>query len=67
MYQPSFSRDGKEIVDRISGKTLQKLSIPGRIQAAAWSPDSRRLVVIVTKGDEENFKTDVLRVYEIRP
>lgn len=58
---------GLEIVHRASGKTLRKLAIPGRIQAAAWSPDSRRLAVITTKGDEENFETDVLRVYEIQP
>jgi hypothetical protein len=62
-----LSETGVDIIERATGKTLLKIDIPGGIQGLAWSPDSRRFVIIETKRDGEKFLTDILKVYDVAP
>jgi WD40 repeat protein len=57
-----------EIRDFQTGNLLKTIKVRGESRGITWSPDSRRLALVVTKnrrGEEEIFDYDEIAIYEL--
>lgn len=61
----SIGDAGLEIREFPSGKPVETISVKGELQGAAWSPDSKRVAVLVTESGEQ-FLQDSLQVFDLK-